>query len=139
MQESNEPVLPKSLTDEAQCDAASTAAFESPTTALQNPVPANFVEIIVIRRPGSPDKQGQTPQELEEEVYQETEDGPDDETVSPEQRQIEIVVKRCQEEQEEHRKEQESWKKEPSESQITFEELSQNLLKRRWNATFRTK
>src|ERR1700687_5374528 len=63
MQKSTEPSLTTPVASEAQCDPASTAHSESQTSALQNAVPANFVEIYRILKPDSPDKEKETEDE----------------------------------------------------------------------------
>jgi hypothetical protein len=120
MQESTEPPVTKPAAGEAQRDPSNTALPENQTSAPQNPVPANFVEIFQIPRPASPDKDEPPAEEMEEETWDEIDDEPDEERISPIEQQIEDLVTRYQQKQE-------TPKKEPLPSEITHAELRKNV------------
>ena len=110
MQKSTEPSLTQPVAGEAQIESASAVHSENENSAPQNIVPANFVEISLIPKPNSPDKE----QENEDE---EIDGGTDDKASSPgEEHMTGEVTHREQE--------QTTTKKEPLPSDITFEEMS---------------
>src|SRR5271169_599180 len=112
MQKSTEPSLTKPVASEAQCDPVSTAHSENQNSAPQNVVPTTFVEIYRIPKPDSSDKGEQT-EETAEESEDEIEDEPDDKATSHGEQQTTG-------ENTPYQQEQNTPKKEPLPSDITY-------------------
>ena len=117
MQESTEPSLTKPEASEAQCDPANRAHSESRKFSPQSVVPADFVEIYRIPKPDSPDKEEQ-PEETAEQSEDEIEDEPDDQATSHGEQQTTG-------EGTPYQQEQNTPKKEPLPSEITYAEMRQ--------------
>src|ERR1700690_3995530 len=107
MQKSTEPSLTTPAAGEAQCAPANRAHSESRSSARPSIVPVNFVEISLIPKPDSPDKQ---PENEEQELDDET----GDKASSPGEEQMTGEVP--------HREQEEKiTKKEPLRSEIILE------------------
>ena len=74
MPESNEPPVAKPDADEGQWDPASTAQSQHQSSAPESLVPANFVQIIPILKPPSPEEEESTAEEMEEDTWHETDE-----------------------------------------------------------------